>query len=811
MFKKKEKILTAKQKDEERIKEEKKKKSKQKSVKVKKPKVKKTVQQTIPYMEYRDNYILEVEPDKYSKTYKFEDMNYTIASVEEQARIFTGYCDVLNSFDSSIDIQITMHNNKVNRKEFTERVLLKHKTDNEEDFNRYIDVYNEMLEEKMEHGQSDTIRNKYITISLKAPDFETAEQKFTTVDMELNKTFKNIGTDIKELNANERTRILADVFRGVDVEIPQLDKKALKRRADKAFCSPDYFEFKPTYFMYNDKFARVCFIKDFPSSMQDNLLTDLADTNLNIITTVNIAPVDSYKALRLVNRQITSMNMEKIQQEKKAIKGGYSPDSINYNLKYSIEQAQDLLESMQSKNQKMYAVNVIVMIISDSYEQLETDTDTINSVVRKHICNLGTLFVQQEKGLQSVLPLGYCPIKIRRTMTTESTAVLLPFSVKELLDHKGMYYGQNQLSNNLVMLNRLNLINANAFLLGVSGAGKSFAAKREMTNVFLSTNDDIIIIDPEREYTSLVHALKGQIVNVSAGSDTHINPMDMSADYSDGDSPLRMKTDFMLSFFSSLMGREELSSKDKGIIDRTLTMTYADYLNTFDEKDLPTLTDFYNVLKSQPEPEAEKLALSFEIYIKGNLNVFAHKTNVSLDNRVICFDILDLGKQLKTLGMLIVLDYVWNRLTENRAKGRNTWIYMDEIYLLFSNEYSANFLFELYKRARKYGGIPTGITQNVEDLLKSDTARSMLANADFVLMLKQAASDRAELKEILNISDELMEYVTGSPKGSGLISYGGSIIPFKDEFPKNELYQLMSSKLDEVVAVEKNSDDTSVA
>ncbi len=384
--------------------------------------------------------------------------------------------------------------------------------------------------------------------------------------------------------------------------------------------------------------------------------------------------------------------------------------------------------------------------------------------------------------MQSVLPLGYCPIKIRRTMTTESTAVLLPFSVKELLDHKGMYYGQNQLSNNLVMLNRLNLINANAFLLGVSGAGKSFAAKREMTNVFLSTNDDIIIIDPEREYTSLVHALKGQIVNVSAGSDTHINPMDMSADYSDGDSPLRMKTDFMLSFFSSLMGREELSSKDKGIIDRTLTMTYADYLNTFDEKDLPTLTDFYNVLKSQPEPEAEKLALSFEIYIKGNLNVFAHKTNVSLDNRVICFDILDLGKQLKTLGMLIVLDYVWNRLTENRAKGRNTWIYMDEIYLLFSNEYSANFLFELYKRARKYGGIPTGITQNVEDLLKSDTARSMLANADFVLMLKQAASDRAELKEILNISDELMEYVTGSPKGSGLISYGGSIIPLQTPY-----------------------------
>ena len=362
-----------------------------------------------------------------------------------------------------------------------------------------------------------------------------------------------------------------------------------------------------------------------------------------------------------------------------------------------------------------------------------------------------------------------------------------------------MYYGLNELSNNMLLLNRLSLNNSNGFILGASGSGKSFAAKREMLNVFLATDDDIIIIDPEREYTSLVKALKGQIVNVSATSETHINPMDMTANYSDDESPLKMKADFMLSFFSYLVGKEGLSAKEQGIIDRCLTITYANYLNTFKEEDLPTLNEFYEVLKSQPEIEATKLALSFEIYIKGNLNVFAHKTNVELNNRVISFDIVDLGKQLKTLGMLIVLDYVWNRLTENRAKGRKTWIYMDEIYLLFSNEYSANFLFELYKRARKWGGIPTGITQNVEDLLRSDTARSMLANAEFVMMLSQAASDRAQLKDILKISDELMEFVTSADKGHGLISFGGSLVPFKDEFPHNELYNLMTSKLDEVV------------
>lgn len=800
MFKKKEKAqkpISAKELDDKRIKEEKKKKSKAKAAKIKKPKIKKTVQQTLPYKNFCDNYIIEVEDNKYSKTYKFDDLNYTIANTDEQEAIFTSYCDVLNSFDPSMDIQITIHNNKIKKADFNERVLLKEKGE-DEDFDRYINVYNSMLIEKMEHGQSDSIRNKYITVAVQAPDLESAISKFTSVDIELNKGFSRIGTSLHPLTANERIRILADVFRGVDENVPELDMKALKRKADRAFSCPDYFEFKPTYFMFNDKYARCVFIKEFPSSLNDELLTDLSDSNLNIMTTVNIAPIDTYKSLTMVNHQITSMTSEKINAERKAIKGGYSPDSINYNLKYSLEQAHDLLDSMQSKNQKIFGVNVIIMIISNSYEDLEQDTNTVNSILRKHVCNMGTLFIQQEKAMQAVLPLGNCELKIRRTMTTESTAVLLPFSVKELLDHKGMYYGQNALSNNMILLNRLSLKNPNGFILGLPGGGKSFAGKREMINVFLATDDDIIIIDPEREYGGLVKALKGRIVNVSASSSTHINPMDMTADYSDDESPLTMKTDFMLSFFSSFMGREGIGATEKGLIDRCLTLSYAEYLQDFDESKLPTLEDFYDVLKQQPEEEAQRLALSFEIYIKGNLNIFAHKTNISLDNRVVCFDIKDLGKQLKTLGMLIVLDYIWNRITENRSKGKKTWIYMDEIYLLFSNEYSSQFLYELYKRARKWGGVPTGITQNVEDLLKSDTARSMLSNTEYVMMLSQAASDREELQKILKISDELIDFVTNVEPGHGLISYGGNLVPFKDEFPKNELYGLMTTKLDEL-------------
>ncbi len=799
--------LTAKERDEIRLAEKKRKKEKKKVVK-KKRSVPRTTQKTLPYKCVCDNFLMKVDDNKYSKTYVFEDVNYSIAKQEEQESIFLGYCSVLNSFDTSADIQITVHNNRVNKDEFNRMVLLRYKGN---DYDHYIDVYNEMLKDKMEKGQNGIIRKKYLTVTLQAPDLETARGKFTAIDLELTNAFKKIGSVVTPLTSNDRVNLLKDIFKSVDDKIPELSEKDFKRQAERAYCCPDYFEFKKDYFMWNNKYARTMFIKDMPSSLKDDMLTEIANTNLDVMITVNIAPVDPYKALKIVNHQLTSMRANKLQAEKKALRSGYTTDVINEDLKHSLVEAEELLDDLRSKNQKMFLNNIIIMVTADDIDELDNSTAAIEAVIRKQLCSVSTLKFQQEKGLQSVLPLGNCTLKIRRTLTTESTAVFLPFAAKEISQKNGMYYGLNALSNNMIIFNRLMLKNPNGFILGSPGSGKSFSAKREMLNVFLATDDDIIIIDPEREYTDLVAALNGETINVSPASTNYINPLDMSQDYSDEQSPLVMKSDFILSFCECLVGKQGLTAKEKAIIDRCLTNIYAKYLQNFDRDKIPTLMDFYENIKAQPEDEAQGLALSLELYIKGNLNVFAHKTNVNTSNRVVSYDIKDLGKQLKTIGMLIVLDYVWNRITVNRARGKRTWIYLDEIYLLFANEQSANFLYELYKRARKWGGVPTGITQNVEDLLKSETARSMLSNTDFVLMLNQATSDRIQLARLLNISDNLLTHVTSSESGSGLICCGGSIIPFVDKFPHNELYDLMTTKLEEVTddsggAADENSD-----
>ncbi|MCH5348707.1 MAG: hypothetical protein J1E40_05240, partial [Oscillospiraceae bacterium] len=492
--------LSARERDEIRLNKLKRKKPKKQQRVRKKRITPKTMQKTLPYKRVCDDYIFKVEDNRYSKTYRFEDVNYSIAKQEEQEGIFLGYCSVLNSFDTSADIQITIHNNRVNKKDFNDMVLLKHKGDS---FDRYVDVYNDMLVEKMEQGQNGIIRNKYLTVTVQASYLEAAKSKFTTIDLELTNAFKKIGSAITPMTSNERVELLKDIFRNVDEKFSPLSQSDFNRQAERAYCSPDYFEFKKDYFMWNDKYARTMFIKDLPASLKDCLLTDIANTNLDIMTTVNIAPVDPAKALKIVNHQLTSMRANKLQAEKKAIHSGYTSDVINEELKYSLVEAEELLDDLRSKNQKMFLANIVIMVTANDYDELENNTEAIEAVVRKHICSVSTLKFQQEKGLQSVLPLGNCTLEIRRTLTTESTAVFLPFSSREISQEHGMYYGLNALSNNLIIFNRLMLKNPNGFILGSPGSGKSFSAKREMLNVFLATDDDIIIIDPEREYGSL--------------------------------------------------------------------------------------------------------------------------------------------------------------------------------------------------------------------------------------------------------------------------------------------------------------------
>ena len=764
----------------------------------------KTAQQTVPYIRAYDDGIIEIRRGCYSKTIKFHDINYQIARHDDKEDIFVKYCDLLNFFNSTIDVQITILNKSVNKKAFEDKILIKERGDQ---FDVYRQEYNEMLKHQISVGRNDIQKEKYITLTITTTGIDEARSIFTRLENETLGLIRRLGSHGEVLTIQQRLEILHDIYRrgreGEFVYEPQLTKR--KGLMTKDLVAPDSFEFKRDYMRIGDNYARSIFIKDLPSFINDTFLSELTDFSVNMQLSINLKLIEPHIALRMINRQITGMEANKIEYQKRSLRSGYLEPFIPYELRYSLEEAQALLDQVMNRNQKLYLTNVVITHLASSMEELNRSTEAIMSVGRKFLCQIGVLNYQQEEGLNSTLPLGINDIRADRCLTTESTAIFIPFTSQELLQNDGMYYGLNAVSRNLIMFNRKSLKNANGFILGSPGSGKSFSAKREMVNVLLNTDDDVIIIDPEREYTRLVENFAGEVIYISAGSKNYINPLDMSIDYSDDDEPLMLKSDFVLSLCEVIVGgREGLTPKEKSIVDRCLRLAYGDYMQDFDQNKIPTLRDFYEIMIRQEEPEAVSLATALELYITGNLSVFANKTNININNRLVCFDIKDLGKQLKTMGMLIVLDAIWNRVTANRDKGKRTWIYMDEIYLLFANEYSANFLFELYKRARKWGAIPTGITQNVEDLLQSELARRMLANSDFIMMLNQAPTDRVELAALLNISETQLSYVTNSDPGQGLLFSGNSIIPFIDKFPQDTmLYRLMTTKVEEVSEIKK--------
>lgn len=761
-------------------------------------KVAKSVQDTLPYERVCGSYIMEVTKNRYSKTYSFTDICYTAADGEEQERIFLAYGDLLNSFDTTDDIQITLHNNVINEKEFEKRITLHHTGDG---FDEFRDEYNEMLLDKMQQGQNGITTKKYLTLTVTAVDIEEAKQKFVTRELYMRTCFQKLGSDMTALRSNERIRILTDIFRGANQEVRPISASEFKRRAEKSLCCPDYFEFKKDYFLFDDTYARMIFLKQLPSSLSDNLLTELCEMTLPIVATVNIAPVDPAEAVKIVKRQLTSMRSDKLKKEKQAAARGIFTEVIGDEHKQSLEEGEELLDDLQSKNQKMFLVNLVLMITGGSFDELESNTEKAEAVFRKHVCTTARAPFQQEDTMAVCLPVGNSDrLSLRRTLTTESASVFLPFNSKELSQNGGFYYGLNSITNNLVIFDRCSLSNANGFILGCPGSGKSFAAKREIVNSFLATDDEIIIIDPEREYTTLAENFRGEVIYISENSQSHLNPLEISlAEYEAGEDVISGKYNFFLSFFETIMGSSGITPEQKTIIDNCLHEVYREFLlgNT---KEMPTLLDYYNVLKKHPSDEAKTLTMSLELYVNGSMRAFSYSSNVDVSNRMVVYDIKDLGKQLKPLGMMVVLENLWDAIVKNRARGIRTRIYIDEIYLLFQSEQSSNFLFELYKRARKWGGVPTGITQNVEDLLKSDTARSMLSNSEFILMLNQAASDREQLARLLKISDTMMNFVTGAPQGSGLIHCGqqNGSLPFKDDFPTNtKLYKMMTTKFGE--------------
>lgn len=773
-----------------------------KQSKSKKPKTRvdipKTAQKTIPILNAFDDGIIESRKGEFSKSFVFLDINYHSIREDEQVNTFAKYCEFLNFFNSTISLQITVNNKTINQSEFERKVLLEKKDDS---LDKYRDEYNQILKKQVQKGKNDTEKEKYITISIKANDITEARNVFSRLENEITGLFKSMGSYAKVQPINKRLEVLHDIYRGDNAGNFEYNSRMLKNGMTiNDEIAPDSFEFKREHMLIGNRYARVVFLRRLPSFLNDQFFTELTDFSFNMLTTINIRAIEPENALQMIKRQITGMESNKIEYQKKSLKNGYLEAFIPYELKNNLKEAEELLEDVMNKNQRLFLTNVAILLMNDDKQKLDEQTETIKSTARKYLCQIGTLNYQQEEGLNSVLPLGLNSLYVDRCLTTEATAVFIPFSSQEITQNGGMYYGLNAISKNLIIFNRKTLKNQNGFILGTPGSGKSFSAKREVINSFLNAGDDVLIIDPEREYINLVKNFGGEVIQISSDSKNHINPFDMDIDYSDD--PISLKSEFLLSLFETIIGgKEGLSAREKSILGRCVSITYQEYMQTFNKESTPTLKDFHEVLKAQKEPEAEGLATALELYAVGNLSVFSKKTNIDINSRIVCFDIKDLGKQLKSMGMLITLDAIWNRIVENRKKGKHTWIYVDEMYLLFNNEYSANFFYELYKRSRKYGGVVTGITQNVEDLLRSETARSMLANSDFVMMLNQAATDRAELEKMFNISPAQLQYITNSDPGNGLIFSGGSIIPFSDDFPKDtNLYRMMTTKLGETGA-----------
>lgn len=753
-----------------------------------------SVQDAIPIKAIWEDGIFFIGKNKYSKCYKFSDINYAVASRDDKEAMFLEYSELLNSFDTGATTKITIINRRLNKIDFEETMLLPMEND---ELDKFRKEYNKMLLDKATDSNG-IIQEKFITISVDKKSIEEAKNYFARVGTDLINHFKELGSICIELDAVERLRIFHDFYRVGEETSFNFDMITNMRKGHsfKDFICPDSMEFESDYFKIGNRYGRVIFLKEYASYIKDSMVAELTDINKNMMMSIDVIPIPMDEAVREAENRRLGIETNITNWQRRQNANNNFSAIIPYDMEQQREQSKEFLDDLITRDQRMF-ISVLTMVhTAESKEELDNDTEALLTIARKHLCQFGVLKFQQLDGLNTAMPFGVRKIDTLRTLTTESLAVFMPFRVQEIRHENGIYYGQNVISKNMIIADRKQLLNGNSFILGVSGSGKSFIAKEEIVSIMLKDpNADVIIVDPEREASSLVKSLGGEVIKISATSGNHINAMDMNKDYGDGANPIILKSEFILSLCEQLVGSNNLGAKQKSIIDRCTASVYRYYQQGNYQGTPPTLQDFYEELLRQQEPEAKEIALAIELFVNGSLNTFAKSTNVDTHNRLVCYDILDLGKQLLPIGMLVVLDSILNRITMNRSKGRNTFIFIDEIYLLFQYEYSANFLFTLWKRVRKYGAYCTGITQNVEDMLQSHTARTMLANSELIIMLNQASTDRVELAKLLNISDLQMSYITNVNAGEGLIKIGSSLIPFVNRFPRNtELYKLMTTK-----------------
>lgn len=762
-----------------------------------------TAQQTIPYdLMYPDG-ICRVAGKLYSRSIEFSDINYQLAQPDDKTATFEALCDFYNSLDSSIGLQLTFINRIANKEDYAKSISIPPQQDGFDDVRA---EYTEMLKNQLAKGNNGLIKKKYLTFTLEAENIKTAKSRLARLETDIANHLKILGTQSRPLSGKDRLEVLHGIFHP-DGDIPFLFNwkwLAPSGLSTKDFIAPSSFAFRSgRTFEMGEKIGAVSFLQILAPELNDRMLADLLNVDGHQLINLHIRSIDQTEAIKTVKRKITDLDRMKIEEQKKAVRSGYDMDIIPSDLATYGGEAKDLLRDLQSRNERMFLLTFLVVNLADDKQHLDNQIFQAAGVAQKANCALVRLDYQQEAGLMSSLPLGVNQIAIDRGLTTSSTSIFVPFTTQELFQNgEALYYGLNALSNNMILADRKKLKNPNGLILGTPGSGKSFSAKREITNVFLVADkkDTILICDPEAEYAPLVNRLGGQVVIISPTSKDFVNPMDLNLNYSEDESPLSLKSDFILSLCELVVGgKSGLEPIEKTVIDRAVREVYREYLADPTPAKMPILEDLYNALKKQPEAEAARVAAALELYVHGSLNVFNHRTNIDIHNRLVCFDIKELGKQLKKLGMLIIQDQVWGRVTENRELHANTWFYCDEFHLLLKEEQTAAYSVEIWKRFRKWGGIPTGITQNVKDLLASREIENIFENSDFIYMLNQAGGDRQILAKQLGISNKQLSYVTHSEAGQGLIFYGNVILPFVDRFPTDtELYSIMTTRPEEL-------------
>ena len=759
-----------------------------------KVKVPKSVQQAIPIKTAYEDGVFQVAQNKYSKTFKFTDINYAVAGQEDKEMMFLNYGAILNLLDSGSNPKLTIINRKLNKVDFDSKIKLQVENDK---LTKYRKEYNEILANNSIDSKG-MIQEKLLTITIDKKNVEEARNYFSRTATEIGNSFSKLNSKFTELDINERLRIFYDFFRVGEEDLYKFDINKCMRKGHsfKDYICPDTFEFKADYFKMGNRYGRVLFLKEYASYIRDNIISELTDLNKNMMLSIDIKPVPMEEAIKKAERVRLGVETNITQWQRRQNANNNFSAVIPYDMERQREESKEFLDDLITRDQRMFLSVLTIVHTADTKEELDNDTESLLATARKHLCQLAVLKYQQLDGLNTVMPSGVRKINAMRTLTTESLSVFMPFKVQEIQDTQGVYYGKNVISKNMILIDRKNLQNGNSFILGVSGSGKSFTAKQEITSIALRDKDaDIIILDPENEYKPLIKSLGGEVIKISATSDNHINALDLSKDYDDK-KPIVAKSEFVLSLCEQVINN--ITPNQKAIIDRCTNIVYKYYEQGNYEGTPPTLDDFREVLLKQNEREAKEIALALELFTKGSLNTFSKQTNVETNNRLVCYDIIDLGEQLTPIGMLVILDNIINRISKNRKTGKRTYIFIDEIYLLFKYKYTSEFIYKLWKRIRKYGGCATGITQNVEELLENDKARLMLANSELIIMLNQSSTDRERLAKLLNISEMEMAYITNVGSGEGLIRVRNSLIPFRNKFPKDtELYRLMTTKFGE--------------